>query len=334
MKPELFSIKNHPFYTTLHHTKTGFTNIWGDNERASVMRAAGWIAGKMFDFRTALPLPLEKIDETQLLSVEDRLSIIWVGHSTFIIKMQGVTILTDPVFSDRVSPVSFAGPKRISPLPWQIAELPKIDYVIISHNHYDHLDTASIAELEKKFAPVFLVPLKIKETLKKAGAQKVVELDWWQYIPFESDNKKLTFHCTPAKHFSGRGVADRDETLWAGWYMEYGQHKIYFAGDTAYSNHFQEIRQRLGAPTIAMLPIGAYQPRWFMRAVHVNPEEAVQAFIDLSAKEFIAMHWGTFVLADEDFMAPRKETLEAAEKHKINPDKIHILPIGGIFKSK
>ncbi len=228
-------------------------------------------------------------------------SISWIGHSTFLLRLPGLTILTDPQFSERCSPVQFAGPRRVRAPGIALADLPRIDVVLLSHNHYDHLDLNSLRAL-RRHAPGAQIVTTLGNTayLGKKRLPGAIELDWWQATSLLG----ATITATPARHFAARTLWDRNETLWGGFYVDYQGHRIYFAGDTGYTRYFSEIRGRLGAPTLAMLPIGAYEPRWMMGPVHMNPEDAVQALIDLDATSAVGMHFGTFQLTAEPIDAP------------------------------
>ena len=229
--------------------------------------------------------------------------LVWIGHSTLLVEIDGVRVLSDPVFSDRASPVSFAGPKRVVPPAYQVADLPKIDAVVISHSHYDHLDLASLTALHQSQPNIrFLVPLGLKSLLNGAGIDKVSELDWWE----DTMVGEVRFTATPVRHWSSRTPFDRNQTLWAGWMVNFPDYAFYFAGDSGYTGDFAETRERLGAPDLAAIPIGAYDPRDFMKASHMNPEEAVQAFIDMQAGQAVAIHWGTFKLTLEPLAEPPK----------------------------
>ena len=228
-------------------------------------------------------------------------NVMWVGHSTLILNHSGLTVITDPQFSGRASPFSFMGPKRVTPPPFKIADLPRIDVVVISHNHYDHLDEISIREIAKTQPRVeFLVPLGLKSLLEGWGAKNVTELDWWQQV----QRKGVTIQTTPVQHWSKRAFFDRNKTLWAGWMMEWSDFSFYFAGDTGYSSDFKQTVKKLCKPNLAAIPIGAYEPREFMRSAHINPEEAVKVFSDLGAKYAIGIHWGTFKLTLEPMNEP------------------------------
>ena len=229
--------------------------------------------------------------------------LIWIGHSTFLIKKDGLTILTDPVFSERASPFKRFGPKRLIPPSLSIKDLPSIDVITVSHNHYDHLDIRSLKKISKKNPEAFfLIPKGDIDIFKKRNIDNVFEFEWWQNI----DLKDHIFTFTPVKHWSARGLFDRNESLWGGWFINSNDYALYHAGDTGYSKDFKETRKRLGAPKYALIPIGAYDPEWFMSASHVNPEDSVRIMKDLQAQYGIGMHWGTFTLTAEDTLEPRK----------------------------
>lgn len=221
----------------------------------------------------------------------DLLLITYVNHSTFLIQWGNVNILTDPIWSERASPFSFIGPKRHHVPGIDFDKLPPIDFVLVSHNHYDHMDLDTLKRLDDKFHPTFITGLGNDTYLKKNGIANVIGLDWWE------SNFGITY--VPAEHFSARWPWDRNKMLWGGFIIQHEGETLYFAGDTAYGKFFQEIHKRFGSPKVAFLPIGAYEPRWFMKPAHMNPEEALNAQLDLGAKTAIAMHWGTFQLADE-----------------------------------
>lgn len=248
-------------------------------------------------------IPQTSVDSKQLLSPQNQ--VTWMGHSTFLIQWQGKTILTDPVFSERASPVSFAGPKRYTKVAMPLAELPNVDIVMISHNHYDHLDEASIKAIGN--TATYLVPSGLKAWFVNAGieASRVIELQWWQQVAVHGF--KVT--ATPSQHWSARRLGDRFKTHWASWLISYQQSALWFAGDTGYNNKdFVAIGQyaedRQWSVDLALIPIGAYAPRSFMKPYHVNTEEAVQIHKDIGAKYSIGMHWGAFPLTSEWPMEP------------------------------
>ena len=252
-------------------------------------------------------------------------TLTWVGHATFLLQIEGLNVLTDPVFSRRVSPLAFAGPERLAPLGLSLAELPPIDLVLISHNHYDHLDEAAVKVLARDHARAsFVVPLGLKAWFTARGITSVVELDWWQAS--ERGAAKIT--ALPAQHFSGRGPFDRNVTLWCSLLLEIAGKKIYFAGDTGYSKDFADIGAAHPDIDLALLPIGAYEPNWFMKSVHVNPEEAVRIFQDLGARHAAAMHWGTFRLTLEPLDEPPQRLTQALAKAGIVPEQFFVMQHG------
>lgn len=229
--------------------------------------------------------------------------LTWIGHSTFLLQVDGLNILTDPIFSDRASPVSFAGPKRSTPPAISIEQLPHIDIVLISHNHYDHLDKTSVKALQAKQPenhPRYFVPLGLKTWFDRRGITDVTELDWWTSVQVGD----TTLHAVPVQHWSSRSPFDRNKSLWAGYVLDSPSLRTLFVGDSGYSDDFKAIAQRLGTVDLALVPIGAYDPRWFMKSAHMNPEEAVQVVKDIGATQAVGMHWGTFSLTDEPMAEP------------------------------
>lgn len=249
-----------------------------------------------------------------------------VNHCTFLIQLPGVNLLTDPVYSERVSPVSFAGPKRIRPpgVPWD--RLPRIDAVLVSHSHFDHLDLATLEELHRRFRPKFITGLGNRELLESRGIRDVEEIDWWESSAATSLAARITF--TPAQHWSSRNLIVKNATLWGGFWIENDRRRIYFAGDSGYGRDFALIRERQGVPDLALLPIGAYEPRWFMRGSHLAPDDAVVAQRDLGGARCLAMHFDTFQLADEAHGAAERELIAARETAGVPAERFH-LPTAG-----
>lgn len=263
-------------------------------------------------------------------------SATWIGHATVLVQSGGLNILTDPIFSERASPVSFLGPKRAQPPGIPIDDLPPIDVVVISHNHYDHLDRWSAVKLHERShgRTLFLVPLGIKPFLAQHGVTHVVELDWWEVHRHEG----VDFQLVPVQHWSARGLGDRNQTLWGGWAVFAPDLRWYFSGDTGYSRYFAETRERL-APRmrggvlfdLALLAIGAYEPRWFMGEQHMNPPEAVRAHRDLAAQRSLGIHWGTFELTDEALDEPPRVLAAARRQQGVPEEAFFTLPVGGTW---
>jgi L-ascorbate metabolism protein UlaG (beta-lactamase superfamily) len=239
--------------------------------------------------------------DPQALPPPGSAAVTFIGHSSFLIRVGELTILTDPVFSDRCSPVSWAGPKRARPPGRAFADLPKTDLLLVSHNHYDHMDLPSLRAIRRRDNPQVVTPLGNAVHLAKAGLGRVQELDWWQSTLLPEG---IRITATPARHFSSRTLKDRGHSLWSGFMLEIAAHRLFFAGDSGAGHHWAEIGQRLGAPDLALLPIGAYEPRSIMAPVHMNPPEAVAAHQALGAARSIGMHFGTFQLTDEPIDAP------------------------------
>jgi L-ascorbate metabolism protein UlaG (beta-lactamase superfamily) len=234
--------------------------------------------------------------------VEGGLRVTLVNHSTVLLQQQGVNILTDPIWSERASPVSWAGPrrKRKPGVVWE--HLPPIDIVLISHNHYDHLDLPTLRRLADRGASTFVVPAGAARLFRAKNIGPAHEMDWGESLSLSG----LTIHCVPAFHFSSRGIHDRNATLWCGYVIECQGRLVYYAADTAFGPHFAWIREKFGSPHLALLPIGAYEQRWFMSPVHMAPDEAAKAHEILKSGISIAIHHGTFQLADEGIDTPKK----------------------------
>jgi N-acyl-phosphatidylethanolamine-hydrolysing phospholipase D len=263
-------------------------------------------------------------------------AVTWIGHATVLVQACGLNVLTDPIFSSRASPVQFAGPARVQAPGIALRDLPHIDVVVISHNHYDHLDRGSIQALARQAggSPLFLVPLGIKAWLKRAGIERAVELNWGQMQVHE----QVEFHFTPAQHWSGRSLGDRNQTLWGSWAVLGAQFHWFFSGDTGYSKDFRDTRERFaprqttaqgGAFDIALIAVGACLPRWFMKEQHVNLDEAMQIHLDLGAKRSVGVHWGTFSLADDPLDLPLHELADTRRGKGVADEEFLLLPVGG-----
>lgn len=259
--------------------------------------------------------------------VTDSLVITYVNHSTFLIQVDGLNILTDPVWSERVSPVSFAGPKRMRPPGLKFEDLPDIDLVIISHNHYDHLDISTLKKLNALYAPDFVVPLGVDLYLNNARIQNTSALDWWGK---DQISNSVIVTSVPAQHFSARGLFDRDKTLWSGYVLETPSGNIYFAGDTGYGSFFPDIGSRFDI-NVGLIPIGAYKPRWFMSPVHVDPEEAIQVHKEVKADISFGMHFGTFPLADDGMKDPENDFIKAMQLPENEGVNFKLLSEGDVF---
>jgi len=257
-----------------------------------------------------------------------RLAAHWINHATFLLQTSAGNVLTDPVFSDRVSPVSWVGPKRVHAPGIAFADLPPIDVVLLSHDHFDHCDLASLALLAKAHAPLAVTLLGNGPLLRAAGfaPEKIIELDWWGA---HTTAAGLAITATPARHWSNRVKGSRNGRLWGGFRLAVGDRSAHFVGDTGYDDvMFREIRERCGAADLAMVPIGAYEPRWFMADQHCNPAESVQIHRDLGAKTSLGMHWGTFQLTDEAREEPVKALTTALAAAQVPPTAFRALAPG------
>jgi N-acyl-phosphatidylethanolamine-hydrolysing phospholipase D len=248
--------------------------------------------------------------------------ITWIGHSSFLVRMDGATFLTDPIFSDRASPFSFMGPRRMVPPGVPLEALPEIDFVLLSHDHYDHADIETVKWLARRGVP-FIVPTGLADWVRAAGGQ-ASELGWWE----ETDNTGLRIVCVPAQHFSGRSLRDRNRRLWAGFVLTGTTRRFYFAGDTGYAPDFKLIGERLGPIDLAAIPIGAYLPSEIMHVVHTTPEEAIQIAEDVRARRVVAMHFGTFDLSDEPVDQPPRRFLAEAERRGWGDDRAWVMKVG------
>ena len=283
-----------------HHQGRGFRNN-DPHERRNLGDFLRFLWGFQRNGFSRVDFPRDRPDPGALAANRTQPMLTWIGHSTFLIQIGGLNVLTDPHFTGRASPLNWAGPERLVAPGLALEDLPPIDVVLISHNHYDHLDEGSVRALARRHPKaVFFVPLGLRRWLQRRRVRNAIELDWWQ--SHVGHAFKVT--AVPAQHFSGRTATDRDLTLWCGFVLEAAGRRVFFAGDTGYSKDFADIGKHFAPIDLALLPIGAYEPRWFMRAMHVNPEEAVQIHRDVGARLSVAMHWGTFRLTEEPLDEP------------------------------
>ncbi|CAG2106776.1 unnamed protein product [Medioppia subpectinata] len=254
----------------------------------------------------------------------------WIGHSTAVIHFDGITLLTDPIFSLRASMSQLIGPARYRKAAATVAELPKIDAVVISHNHYDHLDAGSVEALNARFGSdlYWLVPSGLKEWMKDVGVtHNVIELEWWQStcIPSKPD---IQFILTPAQHWTRRSLSDERKVLWGSWTVVGPKHRFFFAGDTGYCSVFKQIGQMYGPFDLSAIPIGAYEPRWLMEPQHVDPEQAVQIHEDIRSKLSVGIHWGTFALAHEYYLEPPMKLKTSLKEHNLDENEFIVISHG------
>lgn len=264
------------------------------------------------------PPPPDRIDQSKA-------RITLVNHSTVLVQLYGLNIITDPIWSQRTSPFEWAGPKRMRPPGIKFEDLPPIDLVIISHNHYDHLDLPTMKKIYQRFKPTVYVPLGVGKFLNNKGIDQTVEMDWWDEKDLSDQVKLLS---VPAQHFSGRGTLDRDATLWSGYVIKTPKGNVFFAGDTGYGSFFKDIGQRCDPIKISLIPIGAYQPRWFMSPIHVSPQEAVQIHQDVQSEVSFAIHYGTFPLADDGMLDPVIDLARARNEKDIDEHDFQVLKEG------
>jgi len=295
-----------------HHTDEGFQNLYINKKDTSF-----WGFQKMRHFGedewteyTGQGHLVKSVTANikQINNVTDLPQYTWLGHSTVLIQYQGINLLTDPIFGQRASPLSFAGPKRVTQPAISIEQLPNIDLVLISHNHYDHLDQFTVEKIGNK--ATWLVPLGYKSWFRDLGVTNVEEFDWWD----EKTVAGARITATPSQHWTARSLHDRYQQLWAAWSVQINDFKLWFAGDTGYNDkQFKEIGDRLGPFDLAIIPIGGYAPRWFMKDMHVNPAEAVKIHRDVKSRYSLGVHWGTFPLTAEAIDEPPRQLKEAAD---------------------
>ncbi|MFO1218870.1 MAG: MBL fold metallo-hydrolase [Burkholderiaceae bacterium] len=326
-----------------HHRDGGFQNNHAEFEPKSLLALARWQFSAWRDGlprQPATPTPtivpdLGLIQGNGKAGARMQPMVTWIGHATVLAQFAGLNVLTDPMFSQRASPLSFLGPTRRQKPGVLPGELPHIDLVLISHNHYDHLDEPSVRSLAAQpgGSPLFVVPLGLKAWLAEHGVTHAVELDWWQAHRVG----EVEIVLTPVQHWSGRGLTDRMKTLWGGFALFSPQLHLFFAGDTGYSKDFADIHERFadrqspaagGGFDIALLPIGAYEPRWFMGTQHINPDEAVRVHRELGAKTSLGIHWGTFSLTDEALDDPPRLLAAARKAQGVSDAAFFTLAVG------
>ncbi|GES61884.1 dioxygenase [Aspergillus terreus] len=347
-----------------HHVQGGFTNPW-DSWRTVDFKAMRQLLGRQVTGKAHRPdttPPTVPVRKPEFLASRDNTSLraTWLGHACYYVEFpSGLRVLFDPVFEDRCSPLSWLGPKRYTEAPCQIKDIPIIDAVVISHNHYDHLSYPTIKEISERHPNChFFAPLGNKEWFTCSGIENMTELDWWEerdiaLSPSKPTGTEVTepannsaaladiqarISCLPCQHTSNRGLFDRGKTLWSSWAIESGGRKVYFAGDTGYRAvpelpddvddyapeynfptcpAFKKVGEFRGPFDLGLIPIGAYKPRWFMSPMHANPHDAVNIFKDTKCKRALGMHWGTWVLTEEDVLEPPKKLREALRTNEI-----------------
>ena len=314
-----------PWYDSAkpHHTPEGFQNPEPD------LRAPGDLQRWRKERKAqGLPFPPEQgyqaftqqwWQRADLSGEQD--AIWWLGHAAIMLRLEGRYGLIDPVLSSRASPLRFYGPRRKTPAPLAIEDLPSLDWVAISHNHYDHLDRPTIKAILRRFPDVqFIVPLGLEPWFRRAGARQVTQLDWWQ----QTQHHGITFHAVPARHWSMRTLYDRNRSLWCGWTVRTASLNFWFSGDSGYTPALLDISQRLGPFNLAALPTGAYAPRWFMQGQHMDPQQSVALHQAIGAPVTLPIHWGVFELADEALDEPPRELARALEAAGL--DKLRFRP--------
>jgi N-acyl-phosphatidylethanolamine-hydrolysing phospholipase D len=309
-----------------HHLEHGFRNLNPDYARPGFWTRWKFVIPRLlsstFSSRAAFPA-VE--NDGAIHESRDATTVTWVGHSTLLVQLDGVSLLTDPIWSERASPVTFAGPRRVITPAVRFEDLPPIDLVLVSHDHYDHLDAPTIARLWATHRPRFLVPLGFKAWFAELGIDAVDELDWWE----SRTVKGVTVVCAPVQHWSARSLRDENRRLWASWAVLGRERRFYFAGDTGYyAPIFQEIGRRLGPFDLAAIPIGAYMPRAMMQFSHLTPDEALQVQDDVRAQRLVAIHWGTFNLAQEPLDEPPVRLEAEGRRRGLDPERIWVLRHG------
>ena len=338
-----------PYYdpSKPHHRRDGFQNVHTEFTPKGLAEVLRW---RLNAARQGLPPPpqaptptvapdLDFLHHNAKAAGQMQPCVTWIGHATVLAQMGGLTLLTDPIFSERASPLTRVGPRRHQPPGLAAHQLPHIDVVLASHNHYDHLDEASVRALNRQpgGAPLFIVPLGLKPWLAERGVRNAVELDWWQEHRLPALGGGMQVTLVPAQHWSARGLTDRLTTLWGGFAVFAPDCHLFYAGDTGYSRDFSDMRAHFahrqgvddgGGFDIALLPIGAYEPRWFMATQHVNAEEAVKIHRDLGAKRSLGVHWGTFELTDEALDEPPRSLAEQRRAQGVADEDFFVMAVG------
>jgi L-ascorbate metabolism protein UlaG (beta-lactamase superfamily) len=311
-----------------HHTPDGFRNLYPHPSKGSFWK---WQWDRLRHGVPADPaggygFPSRQPDIEFLKSNRSEATLTWLGHATFLLQLGGANILTDPHLTERASPLSIAGPKRHMAPPLDFDELPHIDIVVVSHSHYDHLDRPTLQRLAKQPGgpPRYFVGLGLKQWADDEGIPNVSELDWGDSL----EAKGLKLHYVPVQHWSQRSLWDRNRTLWGAWVIEHDGRKYFFGGDFGYSQDLADAAARFDGFDLAMIPVGSYEPRWFMKPHHVNPEEAVQAHKDLKARFSVGMHWGTFRLTDELLDEPPVRLAEALARENLSAERFFLMQHG------
>jgi len=310
-----------------HHPEHGYRNLNPEFAHPDFWTRWTFVIPRLLKSTFSIPeaFPIVPSDGRALRENAGEPTVTWIGHSTVLVQLDGVSLLTDPQWSERASPVSFAGPRRVRAPGLRFEDLPPIDLVVISHDHYDHLDAATVKRLWEVHHPRFLVPLGLKAWFAELGIDGVDELDWWESHTVNS----LTVVCLPTQHWSARTLFDQNRRLWASWAVLGRDRRFYFAGDTGYyASIFREIGRRLGPFDLGAIPIGAYMPQAMMRFSHLTPEEALRVFRDIGARRLVAIHWGTFNMADEPLGEPPVRTEAEARRLGLDSDRIWILRPG------
>ncbi|MDO9404534.1 MAG: MBL fold metallo-hydrolase [Polaromonas sp.] len=339
-----------PYYDPAkpHHTRDGFKNNYiaaVDKSTADLLRWQWERHQAGVPKPAASPTPQQAPDLAAIARYTDASAtgtrpppaLTWIGHASMLVQAGGLNVLTDPVFSERASPLQFIGPRRAQPPGVALSDLPPIDVVLVSHNHYDHLDTASVQAIAARSQAagrptLFLVPLGLKSWFASRGITHVIEMDWWdQHV-----HRGVEFNFTPVQHWSARGLGDRSQTLWGGFAVFAPDLHWYFSGDTGYSRDFLDTRARFarhaqdghGGFDLALIAVGAYEPRWFMSSQHINPAEAVQIHRDLGARRSVGVHWGTFELTDESLDQPPRDLAAARLAQGLTEQDFSLMAIG------